>query len=550
MLLVAAGLLMLGPYHRWQTAQAGTVAERLIEGTSETTMVLWGQSAQWTLGGGPVAGNPFDVMATATFEHLESGRTISTELFFNGDGIYAFRFTPDATGRWAFETSSDEQALNDYRGHIDVLEPNTESGAGFIAAAGSQWVRSRDNKPFVPQLVMYRSPRYITDLKSIRDDIDSFIKSQGFNGFHLPGSCHWFDIEWNKCASGRDRNPDPATFAAVEALITEAYHAGATVHLWLYGDSERGWNPSAWGLNGEEDQRLQRYIAARLGPLPGWTMGYGFDLDEWVEPDDLKTWHTFMHSKFGWPHLLGARSEGPNRGLDHAGMQIYEGLDYVSYEHHQPDYDVYRAALQANPDKPVFSEDRFRIRRKNARGKDYTVEMTRRGLWRSTMAGGVANIFGNLEGPDLMSMLAYGSERVFGNRNSEAVFGNLVGDKDNQARGSQPYPPELQGMTYRRFFADRFPLRPKISRTDEQYVLQSEGSYLAYAEDAAQFDLTEVESVLVDAVIVAVDAKKSYAEISLSASELTNSMWRAPYRSDWAISVSWTPATGGQDPED
>ncbi|MAG93645.1 MAG: hypothetical protein CMJ48_07840, partial [Planctomycetaceae bacterium] len=42
-------------------------------------------------------------------------------------------------------------------------------------------------------------------------------------------------------------------------------------------------------------------------------------------------------------------------------------------------------------------EDRFRIRHsKTYADKDYTMEMTRRGLWHSTMAGGVANIWGHL----------------------------------------------------------------------------------------------------------------------------------------------------------
>lgn len=520
-------------------------AERILTGTRDTTMSLWGPIAEWTLNAGPTEGNPFDVIATAVFEHVGSGKTIATELFFTGNGRYAFRFTPTVTGQWRFETQSMVQALDNYTGRVTVVKPEPESGAGFVTSAGSQWARSRNKKPFVPQLVMYRSPRYIADIGSIRRDIRHFIDEQGFNGFHVPGSCHWFDIEWNSCAKAGDRNPDLMTFDALDALITEAYYAGATVHLWLYGDSQRGWNPSAWGLNGVDDRRLQRYIAARLGPLPGWTMGYGFDLKEWADRDDLKRWHEFMHRKFGWPHMLGGRSSGPNRGLDHEEMQIYEGLDYASYEHHQPDYDVYRAAVKTNPAKPVFSEDRFRIRHGDSRGKDYTVEMTRRGLWISTMAGGVANIFGNVVGPDWMSVLAHGSKRVFGNQASEYVFGNLVGDKDKQARGSKPYPLELRGATYQKFFADRFPLDPKVTRFNNQYVLQSNGIYLTYADDAEYLDLTGIKGVRNRAMIIAVDTKKEYAEIQVHDAASESATWHAPYRSDWAISATWAPADSG-----
>ena len=55
------------------------------------------------------------------------------------------------------------------------------------------------------------------------------------------------------------------------------------MHLWTWGDEQRHMTPARWGINGNVDRATpERYIAARLGPLPGWTMGYGFDLDEWV----------------------------------------------------------------------------------------------------------------------------------------------------------------------------------------------------------------------------------------------------------------------------
>ena len=520
-------------------------AVRLVNGTDHTTMSLWGPTAQWKLKTGPLTGNPFDVVATAVFHHAASGRTISTELFYVGGNHYAFRFTPTVMGTWAFVTESLVDALNGHSGTVTVTEPRENSGDGFITATGSQWTRSRNGRPFVPQLVMYKSPRYLIDINQIRADIESLVKMQGFNGFHVPGACHWFDIDVNTCDDIKERNPDPATFEALESLITEAYHAGTTVHLWLYGDSERNWNPSKWGLNGVEDRRLQRYIAARLGPLPGWTMGYGFDLDEWAARDDLKKWHAFMHSKFGWPHLLGGRSKGPNRGIDHDGMQIYEGLDYASYEHHQPSYEVYRAASAANPTKPVFSEDRFRIRERNARSKDFTLDMTRRALWNSTMAGGVANIFGNLSGPDWKSVLAHGVAKAAGDRVGHYVFGNLVGDKDNQAKGSKLYPMELYGRTYQQFFAGRLMLQPDLSSlASGQVAMLSQGIYLTYAEETEQLDLAEVRKVLERATIIAVDAKKEYAELKVQSAALNSWVWQAPYRSDWAISVSWTPGRG------
>ena len=85
-------------------------------------------------------------------------------------------------------------------------------------------------------------------------------------------------------------------------------------------------------------------------------------------------------------------------GTNHSSYISWNSpLSYSSYEHHKPDYNVYVAALQTIADKPVFSEDRFRIR-DEGRPKDYSIDETRRGLWQSAMAGGVANIWGYLIG--------------------------------------------------------------------------------------------------------------------------------------------------------
>ena len=102
-------------------------------------------------------------------------------------------------------------------------------------------------------------------------------------------------------------------------------------HLWTWGDEQRNMTPARWGINGNVDKRLQRYIGARLGPLPGWTMGYGFDLDEWVKVSELDVWRDYMHDHLGWPHLLGGRPAGPNRGTDHSQYGRWNGpLDYAN----------------------------------------------------------------------------------------------------------------------------------------------------------------------------------------------------------------------------
>ncbi|MCA9927854.1 MAG: hypothetical protein KC419_05240, partial [Anaerolineales bacterium] len=277
----------------------------------------------------------------------------------------------------------------------------------------------------------------------------------------------------------------------------------------MWGDDNQQQNPNflPGGINGAVDRRLQRYIAARLGPLPGWTMSYGFDLIEWVSGNQLTTWHDNMQGYFGWPHYLGARSQKNQL------TQLSEAMDYSSYEQFRPTYDKYVQTIDMRPTKPSFSEDRFRIRTVDGTPtKDYNMEMTRRGLWDSTMAGGVANIWGNLTGDTSAND---GSDTSFPYSNPEWI------------------------KTYATFFADRFILDlDRCNSLTNGVCLQRPNNkdYIFYGEDVTSLQLN-LAGMSGGQTAVAVDAAKVYSEINLGKLNPSNQTWRAPYRSDWAIAI-------------
>lgn len=288
--------------------------------------VIW-EHTEWSLENVSHSSNAFDVVATVTFTHLASGQKHSTEMFYDGNKTWKFRFTATDTGRWSFITKSDNPDLDGYSGTVTVNANPNPRAAGFITNYGNKWARLGTGEVFVPQLVMYCSPtEYYNRPDKIDADIRTFLVEHGFTGFHTYVSCRWFDIDHDRSdnINSQDPNPDPRTFEALELLITKVYAVGGTVHIWVWGDEQRRMTPIRWGINGAADRRLQRYIAARLGPIPGWTMGYGFDLWEWVKPEQLTAWHEYMHAYFGWPHLLGARSQ--KRRL----TQLSEAMDYSS----------------------------------------------------------------------------------------------------------------------------------------------------------------------------------------------------------------------------
>ena len=500
---------------------AGSPASLMAADLGTMPGTQWSPCLQWTVVNPTWSGSAFDVFATVKFTHYPSGDTRQTEMFFMGGKSWAFRFTGTRLGMWSFVTSSEDEDLRGHAGKV-MIAPNPRADAhGFLKKFGSKWGWEATENVFVPQLVMWdyiagSSPRLFHNKPELVDrKIEQFIVEHGFNGFHVSViGGRWFDID---AASDRVEStmiePDPRTFEALELLITKTHKAGGLVHIWSWGDDSRSQTPRSLsgGIGGAIDKRLQRYIAARLGPVPGWTMGYGFDLDEWVVAKPVKAWRDSMHRHLGWNHFLGGRPVGPNRGTDHAGNAIWnKGLDYSSYEHHRPTYEVYLAALQAVPAQPVMSEDRFRIRRDRYPQKDYNEERTRRGLYHSTMAGGVANIWGIH--PD------QSPGGIYPNKDQIKTYSVFFHD---------------QG----RFLADMTPANQLSSDADTRILLsRNTQSLVLYRQTTSEIhiDLSNIPGPL---PAVAIDTKKAYSEIGLGELQPKAQMIKLPSVSDWVLAV-------------
>ena len=482
----------------------------------------WSPCLEWEFQNASWQGCAFDVEATATFVHTDSGAERTTEMFYGGGTQWILRFAGTRIGAWTFTTSSRDPDLDGHTGTLTVQPGPKHGGHGFLRGYGNKWRWQGTEDVFVPQLVMWdyivadSSPRFFHRQPQLIDSkIETFIKGHGFTGFHVSviGS-RWFDIDAETERVTSDMTePDLRTFEALELIINRTHAAGGMVHIWMWGDHQRRQTCRSLkgGMGGPVDLRLQRYIAARLGPVPGWSMGYGFDLDEWVTASQVCQWRDHMHEQLGWSHLLGGRPAGPNRGLDHStDAQWNQGLDYSSYEHHQPSYDTYVAALQALPGQPVMSEDRFRIREGKYPDKDYSLKRTRRGLYHSTLAGGVGNIWG-----------------IHPDQSAGGVYLN-----------------QAEIKTYATFFFDRGRFLPDMVRANhlsldgKSVVLSSPGtqSLVFYQEDtnAVQVDLPDWVG---KGSAIAVNTRREYREIDLGRLSARTQTLTLPTTSDWIIAL-------------
>lgn len=485
----------------------------------------------------------FDVEAVATFTNAATGDSFVTEAFYDGGAegraIYRFRFTPTSLGTWTMTTASDVAALAGLSGTVAVVQSDDPDTLGFLTAADGRFAAPVAGTGALTaiayQVFMHGgSPlenlgALPTDDAELRDALAGLLDEAAGYGFPavFVGVWHqWFELGTSRSDRHDSVDPDPATFRVLEILCDMAHQRGMFVHIWQWGDEQRLWSPlgipadadvpgDSGGVNGVADRRLQRYIAARLGPLPNWVLGYGFDLFEWADEDAVRSWAEYLEARSARPHLLTAiEQRRSSRTLFDLGDTTL-GLvsDAAAAEAalatggplSKALYGAAVSALAAAGGKPVVFENRFLFQRDDV----WTMDATRRTMWALTMAGGVAAVWGI--------------------------------DWDLQVPFSDPE----QLLTYRQFWTGR--LRGELvsaAREDGSLSLMSTagGSGVVYREAT---DSIGLPALAPGVVAWAVDTRAPYQRLNVpvptqeSGADTPAFDWRAPHVSDWAVAFEW-----------
>lgn len=407
--------------------------------------------------------------------------------------------------------------------------PVLAQSKGQVEASGKQWKWS-NGEYFVPQLVMYAGPNFIKlNPARVDADLQEFLTGHGFTGIHVPVFCSWYRINSTSCSSS-DNIIDPETFTTLKDFIEKVNNQGGMVHLWLWGDSSRNQNPRAVGFDlATEDRKILDALKYYLGNTPGWTIGYGYDLFEWTTKTDLDQWYAYAQS-IGLNNILGARGNKNSLNLTHSENT----MKYYSYEVHKPMYDTalisntlsYIAQFDARTTKPVFSEDRFRIRTSDT-GKDYNETQTRQGMWHSVMAGGVANIWGNLSGTHPV----YGNKCDAGETYPSCPYSATAKTwlKTHSLFWQNRY---LQGMTVR-----------CNSLTSGWCLTDNTNHYVLYQEDTNAITFSAPVAGL---PIAAVNTTTAYQTVSKGNTVSGTQTISLPTTTDWAVAIGNFP--GGTSP--
>lgn len=496
---------------------------------------------EWEIQYPDYSGNPWDIEAFASFSH-PSGKSYKSLIFYSGDGnTWKFRFTGTETGTWHIKTQGPGE-LGGKEGKVVIKSSAGNTQNGFIVPRGNHWRWEGSDQVFIPQLVMAGEPdAYWQDGQCNQDKInfivERFLQKNKFTGLHIQVAGRWFDINRGNTSVEEGyimgpQNPDVRTFTVLEKILLKLNEHNGMLHFWMWGADAWGYpDQGPFGVGGQDSEtskRIFRYIAARLGALPNWSMGYGWDLEEWTTPEQLTIWKNNMEDYLGgWPHMLGGRAHHRGDPPDNA---FWSG-DYTGYTSFRPDYDTYLASLKHNPDKPSFQEDRFRIRIKDQFFfKDYTPEMLIRGLWHSTLAGGVANIWGNLTaGPGNNLSAGFNDNGIMITEQINTYYEFFFGKE----RFSEELMPANQLTDYKKGV--------QIARNGGGSLNVCSKSpdnkkYIFYKENSEQIRM-DLSGMNGKQKGVAIDINKPYQEIEIGILEPEELNWEAPYESDWAIAI-------------
>lgn len=559
----------------------------------EKTCKIW-DVLEWEITNSacPVA-NPYDLVAKVIFIH-ESGQTREIEMFHTEKEKWKFRFCGSKPGQWSFRTLCDgtdgthnDENLDKHVGRITVNAQTNPDIKGFLSHKGSKFaIMDRDEtdlEPYVYQVYMNQQDyeQQYNHASRIWDDpvnrkhlIEAYWNDTVDNGFRI----YYFAVFYSWFKKGaldramvnvRDlKAPDLDVYDTLEYAIAYAHQRGGRTHIWAWGDQDRRQTPNflPGGVLGQDHRRLMRYIAARLGPMPGWCMNFGFDTIELPDSEGITSqWANFIKDRTGWPHMLCARGWKN----DAFGLNSYAGFsgkyELTTSKNGPTGYEEIKHDIDSDGSKPHLYEERHTYNRfkyvepdtcqepgdgpdqygmgdgfpcwpvklRNEEQARLNEEGSRRLLWREQMAGGMGGFFGHF------------STRF----NSFGPFSQKCGC------GYHPESLKTAFRCFRDFWAkDRFRFEMIVDvdrvRKGTGYCLRTQDcrNFVFFVENASKVEI-DLSNMPDSQPVIVADAINEYREINKGRMYAGWHRIDLGYISDWAVAVgdfnSETNRSGG-----
>ena len=337
---------------------------------------------------GPTNGNPFlDVRFAARF--TQGYDSVEVPGFYDGDGIYRVRFSPEKLGAWSYETISGTAELNGKTGEFIVTKP---SGAnhGPVRVANTFHFAYADGTPY-KQLgttcyVWTHQP------EALQEQTLKTLATSPFNKLRMCVFPKRYTWNTNEPAmypfEGQPRNFDtarfnPEFFQHFERRILDLQKLGIEADLILLHPYDDG----AWGfdrMTAVEDDRYLRYVVARLAAYRNvwWSLANEYDFMKFKIEDDWERIGQLVSGSDPFHRLLGIHNgkiifNQTRPWITHASIQ--NGAAVAEFGRAELYRDAYRKPV-------VYDEVKYEGDIANRWGQLSAEEMVFR-FWNAAIAG-------------------------------------------------------------------------------------------------------------------------------------------------------------------
>jgi hypothetical protein len=231
---------------------------------------------------GPDEGNPYVNIELSAF-FSKANREVKTDGFYDGQGRYIIRFSPDEQGVWTYKTQSNIPHLSGKTGRFTCTTP-TGNNHGPLKIVNTYYLQYADGTPFYAVgTTCYQWTSVSQDLQNMT--LETLAQSP-FNKIRMcvfPKHYSWNQSEpWTfpyiRKEKVNDYNqPNYEFFRNFDKRVSQLKDLGIQADVILFHSYDR-WGYAKMGQ--ENDDRYVKYMIARIGAYRNvwWSLANEWDL--------------------------------------------------------------------------------------------------------------------------------------------------------------------------------------------------------------------------------------------------------------------------------
>lgn len=276
---------------------------------------------------GPAAGNPYmDNELSATFANGNS--SVEVPGFYNGNGNYKIRFSPDRPGVWKYTTKSNVAALSNQTGSFLCIAPGPDNH-GPVQVTNSHYLQYADGTPYFA--IGTTAYQWTSVSQSIQEQTLQTLAKAPFNKIRMcvfPKSYIYGNetepwvYPYKREGENNDlTQPNYEFFQNFDKRVAQLLEMGIQADVILFHPYDR------WGYCQMGDEMNRRYVRFMIARLSAYRNVWWSLANEWDVPE--------IKEAINWEEIgTLLQNEDPHRRL--RGIHNWYDSEDHFYDHSRP----------------------------------------------------------------------------------------------------------------------------------------------------------------------------------------------------------------------